>query len=73
MANDDLKPAARKRKSRTSPSRRLAKNPVMPREETIVATTTVTSPKGKTYLIVRTNQRDPYDPPDPGRDKGKGR
>lgn len=35
----------------------------LPDEDTIVSETTITSPKGRTYRVLRTNQTDPYDVP----------
>jgi hypothetical protein len=35
----------------------------VPAPESIVSETTLQSPKGRTYRIIRTNQMDPYDEP----------
>jgi len=39
-------------------------NPGLPDKETIVSERTFISPKGKRYRIIRTTEKDPYDPPD---------
>ena len=35
----------------------------MPRTESIVSEEPFTSPKGREYIITKTNETDPYDPP----------
>jgi hypothetical protein len=44
-------------------------NPGLPDKETVVSERTLVSPKGKRYRIIRTTEKDPYDPPD---ETGKG-
>jgi hypothetical protein len=53
------------RQSRNDPHQgaRL-RNLGLPDKETIVSERTFTSPKGKRYRIIRTTEKDPYDPPD---------
>ena len=36
---------------------------LMPSQEAILSKQVLVSPKGNRYLIVRTNEKDPYDPP----------
>jgi hypothetical protein len=57
-------------KQRRSPGRKGAAKPQragreIPRKESIVAVDTVTSPKGRRYTILETDQMDPYDHPTP--------
>jgi hypothetical protein len=40
------------------------RRPGLPDEASVVSETTLTSPKGATYRILRTNEKDPYDPPE---------
>jgi hypothetical protein len=44
-------------------------NPGLPDPATVVSERTFTSPKGKRYRIIKTTEKDPYDPPD---DEAKG-
>ena len=44
-------------------------NPGLPDPATVVSERTFTSPKGKRYRIIKTTEKDPYDPPD---DDSKG-
>lgn len=46
-----------------------APNPGLPDKETVISERTFVSPKGKRYRIIRTTEKDPYDPPD---DEKKG-
>jgi hypothetical protein len=39
-------------------------NPGLPDPATVISERTFTSPKGKRYRIIRTTEKDPYDPPD---------
>ena len=39
-------------------------NPGLPDPKTVVSERTVISPKGGRYRIIRTNEKDAYDPPD---------
>ena len=48
--------AGRKRKSKTRAG--------LPNPASVVSETTLRSPAGRTYRVLRTNERDPYDPPD---------
>jgi hypothetical protein len=48
--------AGRKRKSKTRPG--------LPDSSSVVSETTLRSPAGRTYRVLRTTERDPYDPPD---------
>jgi len=41
--------------------------PGLPDPSSIVSVKTFTSPKGKRYRIIETDERDGYDPPAPGR------
>lgn len=38
--------------------------PRLPNKDAIISERTFTSPKGKRYRIIRTTEKDPYDPPD---------
>jgi hypothetical protein len=44
-------------------------NPGLPDKETVVSERAFVSPKGNRYRIIRTTEKDPYDPPD---DEKKG-
>jgi hypothetical protein len=44
-------------------------NPGLPDKATVISERTFTSPKGKRYRVIRTTEKDPYDPPD---DENKG-
>jgi hypothetical protein len=44
---------------------------LLPDEATIVSEETFTSPKGRKYRIIRTNQSDVYDAPAEGKAKGR--
>ena len=48
--------AGRKPKSRTRPG--------LPDSSSVVSETTLRSPAGRTYRVLHTTERDPYDPPD---------
>jgi hypothetical protein len=45
-----------------------ARNPGLPDPESVVSERIFISPKGRRYRILRTTDKDPYDPPD---DQGK--
>jgi hypothetical protein len=60
-----------KSRSQSPRKRDQAPNPGLPDEQTVVSERTFTSPKGKRYRIIRTTEKDPYDPPDD--DKGAAR
>ena len=65
------------RSRQKKPTRSLRKGTAKPRrtrrdipnKASIVATETFTSPKGKQYTILQTNQMDPYDVPNESRRK----
>jgi hypothetical protein len=62
----------RKKPSETheeEPKSSRPRNPGLPNKETIIAERPFTSPKGKRYRIIKTTEKDPYDPPD---DQEKG-
>jgi hypothetical protein len=61
MTNDDKRDVKEKKSNPSPPS---TPNPGLPDKETIVSERTFTSPKGKRYRIIRTTEKDPYDPPD---------
>ena len=50
-----------------------APNPGLPDPESVISERVFISPKGRRYRILRTTDKDPYDPPDdPGKDdRGK--
>jgi hypothetical protein len=48
-----------------------AQNPGLPDPETVVSERVFTSPKGRRYRILRTTDRDPYDPPEDEQKKHK--
>jgi hypothetical protein len=55
-------------KRRPSPRRKRTAEPPratheIPRKKSIVAVDTITSPKGRRYTILETDQMDPYDDP----------
>jgi hypothetical protein len=52
------------KKRRGKPKLASEPNPGLPDTATVIAEREFTSPKGKRYRIIRTTQRDPYDPPD---------
>jgi hypothetical protein len=58
MAKDD------KREGKGKPKPSPPPTPGLPDKETIVSERMFTSPKGKRYRIIRTTEKDPYDPPD---------
>ena len=53
--------AAGKRKSKARP---LKTRPGLPDAGSVVSETTLRSPSGRTYRVLHTTERDPYDPPD---------
>lgn len=53
------KPASGSQKGRVGTTR-----PGLPTPDTIVEIREMTSPSGKKIRLLRTNQKDPYDPPD---------
>jgi hypothetical protein len=66
MAKGDKPEGKEPKRPKPSPAR----NPGLPDKATIVSERTFTSPKGRRYRIIRTTEKDPYDPPD---DESKGR
>jgi hypothetical protein len=42
---------------------RTTRRKPIPSPDTIIASSTIVSPKGRVYRVLRTNQVDPYDPP----------
>jgi len=66
MAKGRSEERTKRRKKPKSPS---GPNPGLPDKATVVSEREFTSPKGKRYRIIRTTERDPYDPPDDD-DKG---
>lgn len=40
-----------------------ARRPGLPEKASVVGSKTFTSPKGKKYRIIKTTEKDPYDPP----------
>lgn len=46
------------------------RNPGLPDKETVIGERTFVSPKGKHYRIIKTTERDVYDPPE-DKDKSK--
>ncbi len=55
-------PARKPRKEHRDSAR--ARNPGLPDAKTVVSERTFVSPAGKRYRIIRTTEKDPYDPPD---------
>ena len=58
--------------SRTTPKARKAANPALPDPESVVSERVFISPKGRRYRILRTTDKDPYDPPDAPAKDDKG-
>jgi hypothetical protein len=52
------------KKIEKNPKSAQAPNPGLPDKKVIVSERTFISPKGKQYRIIRTTEKDPYDPPD---------
>ncbi len=48
-----------------------APNPGLPDPKSVVSERIFVSPKGRRYRILRTTEKDPYDPPDDQGKKGK--
>jgi hypothetical protein len=46
-------------------------NPGLPDERTVISEQMFVSPKGKRYRIIRTTEKDPYDPPDRGKKRSR--
>ena len=47
------------------PAANTVDRPGLPDPETVISVTEFTSPKGRRYRILRTTEKDEYDPPDP--------
>jgi hypothetical protein len=63
------KDVGEEREDRRDPRRR--RNPGLPNPATVVSERMFTSPKGRRYRIIKTNEKDPYDPPnDEDKDAG---
>ena len=59
------------KKDKKNPKRSAARNPGLPDRKMVISERTLTSPKGTRYRIIRTTEKDPYDPPDDnGKNKG---
>jgi hypothetical protein len=63
-------PQRGEQKRRPSPGRKRTGEPPraareIPRKKSIVAVDAITSPKGRRYTILETDQMDPYDDPKP--------
>ena len=57
-----------RKESGETPRRGKVPNPGLPDPESVVSERVFISPKGRRYRILRTTEKDPYDPPD---DRGK--
>lgn len=53
-----------KKKGEKDPKRPTPHNPGLPDKDTVISERLFTSPKGKRYRIIKTTEKDPYDPPD---------
>jgi hypothetical protein len=62
MGKGSSREEVKKRRKKPKPS--SEPNPGLPDEATVISEREFTSPKGKRYRIIKTTQRDPYDPPD---------
>ena len=59
--------AKRRRSGRTDDAPRHPRQPVnpgLPDPKTVISERVLVSPKGRQYRILRTTEKDPYDPPD---------
>jgi hypothetical protein len=65
-----------KRKGRKSqggtPASGRSRNPGLPDPKTVVSERTLVSPKGTRFRIIRTTEKDPYDPDDNDKKNGDG-
>ena len=57
------------RKTKRRVAKRKTKRPGLPDAASVVSEATLRSPSGRTYRVLRTTERDPYDPPDKPRGK----
>jgi hypothetical protein len=57
-------------RKRTAKQQRASRE--IPRKRSIVAVDTITSPKGRRYTILETDQMDPYDEPTKGSRRRRG-
>jgi hypothetical protein len=48
-----------------NPGSARPRNPGLPDPKTVVSERTFVSPKGRRFRIIRTTEKDPYDPDDP--------
>jgi hypothetical protein len=63
-------PVAKKaRKTKRRVAKRKTKRPGLPDPASVVSEATLRSPSGRTYRVLHTTERDPYDPPDKPRGK----
>ena len=53
-----------RRKEPKKAKRRQTRNPGLPNKDTVIGERTFVSPKGKCYRIIKTTERDAYDPPE---------
>jgi hypothetical protein len=61
------------KKDRASESAERKGRPGMPNEESVLSEKTFTSPSGKRYRIIKTDEMDPYDAPAPPKEKRRKR
>ena len=61
------------KKDRASKSAGSKGRPGMPNEASVLSEKTFTSPKGKQYRIIKTDEMDPYDAPAPPPEKRRKR
>jgi hypothetical protein len=61
------------KKDRASESAESKGRPGMPNEASVLSEKTFTSPKGKQYRIIKTDEMDPYDAPAPPKAKRRRR
>jgi hypothetical protein len=62
--------AKKARKTKRGAARRKTKRRTgLPDAASVVSETTLRSPSGRTYRVIRTTERDPYDPPEKPRPK----
>ncbi|MES2196182.1 MAG: hypothetical protein V4517_17325 [Pseudomonadota bacterium] len=59
-----MKKKIRKTKRPSGGKRRSKPRAGLPNPASVVSETTLRSPTGRTYRVLRTTERDPYDPPD---------
>jgi hypothetical protein len=59
--------------SRKTPQAGKTPNPALPDPESVVSEREFISPKGRRYRILRTTDKDPYDPPDDPAENQQGK